>query len=241
MSRGDPSRTGTAAVPSDRRGRRATVSPRSLPFPGIRLCMAIPSDPLRDEVRQVIERDPDLEIVGDCRDEQQVAAMLSAENPQLLLLDYEGYGPEALPIISRLRRREAPGVRILVLSNGSSDEGAQQMLRAGAWGLVARDDFEILLQAIRAVAAGQIWATRTATALAIEHLIGPAEPEEIHMTERELQVADGVTRGLRNKEIARELHISEGTVKSHLNSVFRKRGLKGRIALALNGRGRLKS
>ena len=238
MSRMDPSRSGAAAVTSNQRGREAAASPRSLTFPGIRLCIAIQSDPLRDRVRQVIRREPDLEIVGDCRDEQQVARMLGAEKPQLLLL--EGYGPDALPIVSRLRRRE-PGIRTLVLSTGSTDEDAQQILRAGAWGLVARDDVGILLRAIRAVAGGQMWATRTATALAIEHLIGPVGHEETHMTERELQVADGVTRGLRNKEIARELHISEGTVKSHLNSVFRKLGLKGRIALALDGRGRLKS
>jgi DNA-binding NarL/FixJ family response regulator len=240
MTRMDPRRTGAAAVTSNHRGREAAASPRSLAVPGIRLCIAIQSDPLRDRVRQVIGREPDLEIVGDCRDEQQVARMLGAEDPQLLLLDYEGYGPDALPLISRLRRKE-PGIRTLVMSTGSTDEDAQQILRAGAWGLVARDDFEILLRAIRAVAGGQMWATRTATALAIEQLIGPVGHEEIHMTERELQVADGVTRGLRNKEIARELHISEGTVKSHLNSVFRKLGLKGRIALALDGRGRLKS
>ena len=241
MSRMDPSRSGAATVTSNHRGGEAPASPRSLAVPGIRLCMAIQSDPLRDRVRQVIGREPDLEIVGDCRDEQQVARMLGAEKPQLLLLDYEGYGTDALPIISRLRRREPSGIRILVLSTGSTDEDAQRILRAGAWGLVAMDDFEILLRAIRAVAGGQMWATRTATALAIEHLIGPVGHEEIHMTERELQVADGVTRGLRNKEIARELHISEGTVKSHLNSVFRKLGLKGRIALALDGRGRRKS
>lgn len=237
MSRLNPSRTGLAAA--DRRGSEAAASPTAVP--GIRLCMAIPSDRLRDRVRQAIEREPDLEIVGDCRDEQQLARMLGAEKPELLLLDYEGYGPDALAIISRLRRREPPGIRILVLSAGSTDEDAQQILRAGAWGLVARDDFEILLRAIRAVAGGQMWATRTATALAIEHLLGPVGHEDIHMTERELEVADGVSRGLRNKEIARELHISEGTVKSHLNSVFRKLGLKGRIALALEGRGRLKS
>lgn len=240
MSRMSPSRISAAAVTSDRRRHEAMGSPRSMAVP-IRLCIATPSDPLRKGVRQRIDREPDLKIVGDGRDEEQVARMLGAENPELLLLDYEGYGPDALPIISRLRRRDPPGVRILVLSTGSTDEDAQQMLRAGAWGLVAKDDFEILLRAIRAVAGGQMWATRTATALAIENLVGPVGPAESRITERELQVADGVARGLRNKEIARELHISEGTVKSHLNSVFRKLGLKGRIALALDGRGRLRS
>ena len=132
MSRMNPSRTGAPVFPSDRRGREAAGSPRSLAFPGIRLCMAIPSDPLRDQIRHVVDREPDLEIVGDCRDEQQLARMLGAEKPELLLLDYEGYGPDALLIISRLRQREPPGIRILVLSTASTDEDAQQILRAGA-------------------------------------------------------------------------------------------------------------
>ena len=166
--------------------------------------------------------------------------MLDAETLQVLLLDDEGFAPDAVTAISRLRRRESPEVRILVLSTESSAENAEQVIRSGAWGLVAKDDLGILLRAIRAIAGGEMWASRTVTARAIEHLINPVERTESRITERELQVADGVTRGLRNKEIARELKISEKTVKSHLNSIFLKLGLKGRIALALEGRDLLK-
>ena len=233
-------RPAVESAASGRRESNVAASPRSNALRCIRVGIAIPSDLFRGEVRQLMDGEPDLEIVGDGRDEQQVAEMLGAENPRVLLLDYEGFGPDALPIISRLRRREPTEVRILVLATAPTDEDAEQMLRAGAWGLIARGEFETLLRAIRAVAGGEMWASRTVTARAIQHLINPVERTESRITERELQVADGVTRGLRNKEIARELKISEKTVKSHLNSIFLKLGLKGRIALAVEGRDLLK-
>ena len=243
MSRTGPPRTKPAAAEaaSGRSWHNPSASPRSSALRCIRLGIAIPSDLLREDVRKLIDGVPDLEIVGDCRDEQQVSEMLDAETLQVLLLDDEGFAPDAVTVISRLRRRESPEVRILVLSTASTVENAEQVIRSGAWGLVAKDDFGILLRAIRAVAGGEMWASRTVTARAIEHLINPVEHTESRITERELQVADGVTRGLRNKEIARELKISEKTVKSHLNSIFLKLGLKGRIALALEGRDLLKS
>jgi len=86
------------------------------------------------------------------------------------------------------------------------------------------------------VAAGEIWANRRATALTLEHLteLSTGEPVSVgYVTKREQQIVDGVARGLRNKEIARQLNISEKTVKSHLNNIFQKLGLEGRFALAL--------
>lgn len=218
-----------------RRGRTTVSSHQQYSPRRVRLGIAIHPALLRDSIRRLIDREPDLEVVGDARDEGQVVQMLSSETPELLLLDSQGFGAEADQIITRLRRK-GPEVRILVMSTGSSNEDMKQMLRAGAWGLVAKDDFDTLLRAIRAVAGGEIWANRSATARAIEHLppLPPlAERPESRLTNREHQVAEGVTRGLRNKEIARELDITERTVKSHLNSIFRKLGLEGRIALAL--------
>jgi len=77
---------------------------------------------------------------------------------------------------------------------------------------------------------------RRAQALTLEHLTdfsaGAAEPEG-QLTKREQQIVDGVVRGLRSKEIARHLNISEKTVKSHLNNIFQKLALEGRFALAV--------
>jgi len=235
----------SVAVPTPSQRRRTAASPRPGAFRRVRLGIAIQPPLLRDVIGRLIDRESDLEVVGEGRDEHQIGKMLGAENPELLLLDYEGFGPDADSIISRLRQR-GPETRILVMSTGSSNEDVERVLRAGAWGLVAkRLEFETLLRAIRAVARGEIWANRSATALALDHLADPvpAGRPGSRMTKREMQVADGVTRGLRNKEIACELNIRERTVESHLNSIFQKLGVEGRFALALfeQGRSRLKS
>jgi DNA-binding CsgD family transcriptional regulator len=92
----------------------------------------------------------------------------------------------------------------------------------------------VLVRAIQAVAAGEIWANRHATSEALE---GPTvfsdRASKIELTRREQQIADACSRGLRNKEIAARLNISTKTVKSHLNNIFRKLQLDNRVALAL--------
>jgi DNA-binding NarL/FixJ family response regulator len=210
----------------------------------LRILLAIATQPalLRDTLSRLINDQPDLEVVGAGAGEEEIVPLLTGSPAviQLLLFDCEALGPNSESIIARLHRL-APRVRILVMATRSGDEYVERVLRAGACGLVGKQlDFETLLRAIRAVAAGQIWANRRATALTLERLTdfsGAAPPREGSLTRREQQIVDGVVRGLRNKEIARELNISDKTVKSHLNSIFLKLGLEGRVALALFERG----
>jgi DNA-binding NarL/FixJ family response regulator len=199
--------------------------------------MAIATQPplLCDALSLCLGKEVDIEVVGEARDENRIAEILTEEPADLLLFDYEALGPACEGMIARLRR-SAPRTRILVIATRSADENVARVLRAGASGLVGKQlGYETLLNAVRAVAAGEIWANRRAQALTLEHLtdaIGAWEPDE-QLTRREQQIADGVARGLRNKEIARRLSISEKTVKSHLHNVFQKLGIEGRFALAI--------
>jgi DNA-binding NarL/FixJ family response regulator len=199
--------------------------------------MAIATQPplLCDALSLCLGKEVDIEVVGEARDENRIAQILEEEPADLLLFDYEALGPACEGMIARLRR-SAPRTRILVIATRSADENVARVLRAGASGLVGKQlGYETLLNAVRAVAAGEIWANRRAQALTLEHLTdatGAWEPDE-QLTRREQQIADGVARGLRNKEIARSLSISEKTVKSHLRNVFQKLGIEGRFALAI--------
>jgi two-component system, NarL family, nitrate/nitrite response regulator NarL len=189
----------------------------------------------REVLSECIAGETDLEVVGHGHDEETITEVLEDASPDVLLFDYEVFGPNSESVIARLRRL-IPESHILVMATRSADENVEKVLRAGASGLVSKQlDFETLLRAVRAVAIGEIWANRRAQALTLEHLAGfaggPSEPEGL--TQREQQVVDGVMRGLRNKEIARQLKISEKTVKSHLNNIFQKLGLDGRFALAM--------
>ena len=177
--------------------------------------------------------EPDLHIVGCASDESGVKNLLSKEKPQILLLDYEGMGPNAESVISVLRRA-APATRILVMASRSGDETVERVLRAGAFGLAGKElEFSALMHAIRSVAAGEMWANRRAASAILESLTQPAVSEKIDLTEREKEIADACSRGLRNKEIAKALNISEKTVKAHLNNIYRKLHVGGRLALGL--------
>ena len=234
---------GKKRTPISRSGRTVTPLARVTPLSrrprgGEKIRLAIATQPalLRDVLSRLLSREPDIEIVGQGHDEDRIVEVLKAGSPELLLLDYEALGPNSESIIARLRRI-APRTRILVMATRSADEYVERVLRAGAAGLVGKQlDFSALVRAIRAVAGGQVWANRRAQALTLEHLTdfsaGASEPEG-QLTRREQQIVDGVARGLRNKEIARQLDISEKTVKSHLNNIFQKLGLEGRFALAV--------
>jgi DNA-binding NarL/FixJ family response regulator len=184
-----------------------------------------------------LQDEPGLEIAGAARDEEEVRALLARSRPAVLLFDYEGLGPSAELAIRRLRRT-ARGTRILVLATRSGDETLERVLRAGAAGLVGKQQpFATLVRAIHAVAAGELWANRVATAHVVERLAAPlsaggGEPDE-RLTDREWEIVDAVGQGIRNKEIGKRLRISEKTVKSHLNNIFRKLRVDNRFAVGL--------
>jgi DNA-binding NarL/FixJ family response regulator len=213
--------------------RRSSDKSRRSP---VRLAIATQPTLFRDALSRLLSRQKNIQVVGQSWNEDQIVDVLTRESPQVLLFDYEALGPNSEGIIFRLHR-VAPKTRILVMATRSGDETVERVLRAGASGLVGKElDLATLLRAIRVVAAGEIWANRRTTALALTHLTDfpeRAQTSDRRLTRREQQIVDGVTRGLRNKEIAHQLGISEKTVKSHLSNIFQKLGLEGRFALAL--------
>jgi DNA-binding NarL/FixJ family response regulator len=180
--------------------------------------------------------EPDVRVAGLARDEEEARALILRERPAVLVFDYEGLGPSSELAIRRLRRASR-GTRILVLATRSSIETLERVLRAGAAGLVGKQQpFATLVRAIRAVASGELWANRVAAAHVIEHLSAPSPAVsslDERLTRREWQIVEAVGQGVRNREIARRLKISEKTVKSHLNNIFRKLRVDNRFAVGL--------
>ena len=155
----------------------------------------------------------------------------------MLVLDYEALGPDAEAVIYRLRFA-AGSTRILVLAAGSNSETVERILRAGASGVFGKQhELALLVRALRAVAAGELWADRRATAQALESLTGSFGGESARLlTRRERQVLVACTQGLRNKEIASRLNIRTRTVKGHLSNIYRKLEVDNRFALYLRHR-----
>jgi DNA-binding NarL/FixJ family response regulator len=174
-----------------------------------------------------------VEVVGRVHDEEQIRLAAATNDPAMIVLDREAFGSGCEGLISRLRRR-VPGARTLVFAAKSTDETELALLRAGAAGVLEKErGFPVLLTALRAVAAGELWAHRRVIARALE-LLQQAEASAwraSQLTRRERDIVGAVRRGLRNSEVADELGITEGTVKRHLSNIFAKTGVNDRTAL----------
>jgi DNA-binding NarL/FixJ family response regulator len=202
------------------------------------ISVAVAGEPglLRDLLCRLLSAEPALRPVGAAGPGGEADRLIRRERPRVLLLDFEGSGAEAARTIGRLRRPNS-STRVVLLTACREEELARQALRAGASGIFLKSlGSDALIRAIRAVADGEVWADRHATAQAIEELAGslgrvpvPADP----LTGREREIAEGVAQGLRNKEIARRLRITEKTVKSHLHHIFRKLQVDNRFAVGL--------
>ena len=192
---------------------------------------------------RLLEKESDLHVVGRAHNETQLRDSASTHHPHVVLFDYEAFGPDSEGIIGRLRRA-APNTRTLVFATGSGDETTVSVLRAGALGLVAKQlGYPALLAALRAVAGGELWAQRRLAAQALDQLVPSTFQRQklpSQLTKREREVVDGVGRGLRNREIAHSLGISERTVKSHLNNIFSKTHVSSRFALSVWSQGEAK-
>jgi DNA-binding NarL/FixJ family response regulator len=208
----------------------------------LRIAVATRPALIREALTRVLSAERDLTVVGEASDEASIEELLRREHPRVLLFDYEALGPDGESMISRLRRSSS-STRFLVVATRSGADTVERVLRSGASGLVGKElDLETVVRAIRAVAAGEVWANRLVTAQALEYLSGLSDlgvgrgTSNGHLTRRESEVVHEVGQGLRNKEIAGKLKISEKTVRTHLNNIFRKLQLDNRITLALFAR-----
>lgn len=208
----------------------------------IRIAIATRPALISEVLSRALANEPDLTVVGQASDEAAIRELLKEHKPRVLLFDFEALGPSGESMISRLRR-ESAATRFLVLATRSGAETVERVLRAGASGLVGKElDLETVVRAIRTVASGEVWANRLVTAHALEYLAGLSDlgvtrsRTNGHLTQREGEIVNEVGLGLRNKEIAAKLRISEKTVHTHLNNIFRKLQMGNRIALALFAR-----
>jgi len=191
---------------------------------------------LRELLVLRLDQEAELELVGCVADCVALEKIVAGRNPRVLLLEREVRGDATEHFVRRLRASH-PETRVLLLSAQSSDDALERALLAGTAGVIpAQCEYATLLRAIRAVSRGEIWANRRLTAQALEHSYGAGSPgtsPEDALTERERQIVADVGRGLRNKEIARRLRISEKTVKNHLSNIFRKLKVDNRFAVGL--------
>lgn len=217
-----------------------TGSKGSRAMGNIRILLADDHVVVRQGTRQLLEHEPDFEIVGEAGDGEEAVRLTSQLKPDVVIMDV------AMPKLSGIEATKKikailPATIILVLTGYDYDEYIFSMLEAGAAGYLLKNvSGDELVSAIRAVYAGEPMIhptvlrklmTRFKTPLAGVTLAHAQSP----LSERELEVLKIAAKGISNRDIANELFISERTVQAHMRSIFNKLGVGSRSEAIVHG------
>lgn len=195
---------------------------------------------LREGIRNLLEDQPDIELVGEAANGLEAVAVVRATEPDVVLMDVvmpRVTGIEATKQIKKLN----PGTAVLILSGYDDDRYVLGLLEAGAAGYLLKSaSGDEVVNAIRTVYAGESVmhpsVTRRLLARASRSTGYVAQTEDSEpLTQRELEVLGLAAKGLGNKQIANELGLSIPTVKSHLVNIFNKLGVASRTEAVLYG------
>lgn len=192
---------------------------------------------LRESLAALLNTQKDFQVAGTASSGAEALEVVRGEDPDVLVLDLFMPGTDGFEV---LRVLEKAGMRVasVVLTASENHLDYVQVVRLGARGLVLKGDSpEKLFAAIRTVANGELAfseevAQSVITAMSQETRVERASNLQ-RLSERERQIAHLVARGMKNRDIASELVISENTVKRHLQSIFNKTGAKDRLELAV--------
>jgi DNA-binding NarL/FixJ family response regulator len=201
----------------------------------IRIVIADDHPVVRRGLAQFIADESELEVVAECADGESALAAVERFAPDVLIVDLSMPVLNGLDVLRRLQTFPSSPAVVLLAGNISDAEVVEAM-RLGVKGVVLKEMAPSLLVAcIRKVAAGGTWLEKEAAGRTLERLLRHEQSRQKVrdvLTPREIEIVRMVASGLGNREVGEKLFISEGTVKTHLHSVYDKLGLKGRVQLA---------
>lgn len=182
---------------------------------------------VRAGIEGILNSQPDIEVVGEASDGMEAIGLSQALQPDVILMDLQMPQMDGVTAIKAIRAQANPP-HILVLTTYDTDADIVQAIQAGATGYLLKDTpREDIFAAVRQVAKGESVLTPVVASRLLAHMRAPAEEQ---LSGRELEVLALVAQGNSNQDIARQLHISTATVKTHLIHIYGKLGVSDRTA-----------
>jgi DNA-binding NarL/FixJ family response regulator len=188
---------------------------------------------VRAGLRSLLEADPEISVVGEAADGIEAIDEVRRREPDVVLMDIRMPELDGLSATRQLIA-ERPGLRVLALTTFDLDEYVFEALRAGASGFLLKDaPAEELTNAIHVLARGDALLAPAVTRRIVEAFVAQPEPAEMpdlgDLSPREVEVLRLLAAGCSNAQIARELVVSEATVKTHVSNILAKLRLRDRI------------
>ncbi|HYR27330.1 MAG TPA: response regulator transcription factor [Thermoanaerobaculia bacterium] len=200
----------------------------------IRIAVADDHPFILDGLEQLFRNEQDIEIVARTTNGEEALEAVEKFRPDVLVLDVRMPKMDGIELLRQMQERESP-TKVVLLTASLDDARLLEAFRLGASGLVLKESApRLLVQSVRQVAMGEQTWNGKAIAGALRLVLQreqAAASLAVQLTPRELEVTKMVAAGLRNKEIAARLEISEGTVKFHLHGIYEKLHIDGRYAL----------
>jgi two-component system nitrate/nitrite response regulator NarL len=196
---------------------------------------------IRAALRMLIEKQPGMVVVGEAGNKAEAVAIAARELPEIIVLDLnlgEESGAAFIPELLRVSEES----KIIILTGVKDPEEHRGAMRQGAMGIVLKDtSAETLIKAVHRVNAGELWLDRNSTAKLVTGMRRdlddpkpmPAEDASAQLTTREREVIALVGEGLKNKQIADRMSISEATARHHLTSILKKLNVSDRLELLI--------
>ncbi|MFF5142302.1 response regulator [Streptomyces sp. NPDC013157] len=190
---------------------------------------------VRDGLRGMFESAPGFTVLGEASNGAEAVTLAGTLDPDVILMDLRMPGGGGVDAIRELTRRGARA-QVLVLTTYDTDSDTLPAIEAGATGYLLKDaPREELFTAVRAAAQGRTVLSPAVASRLVSAVRTPAAPGNEPLSAREREVLTLVARGTSNREIARELFISEATVKTHLTHLYAKLGVNDRAAAVATG------
>ncbi len=188
---------------------------------------------MRRGIRQLIELESDLVVVGEANNGEEATELVKHLNPDLVLLDNNMPQLNGVETLKRLRDQGFTG-KILLFTVSDAENDVRDAMRFGADGYLLKDmEPEHLITRLREALQGNLVVSPALTTVLAQALRSPQGASSLDLTERERQVLKMIAGGLSNKMVGNKLGITEGTVKVHVKNLLHKLGLRSRVEAAV--------